>query len=265
MALKTTKIVSAMIVAALLILPLTVYAQPQPHGIQGIVYMSDGVTEAPVGTDFSVNDTTSGFFIQGTTGTGPHSGWYSVSVNGNDGDTVILRAWNTTHYGERTVILAGGEMTNTAVTLNKTLGPESLVTVFDTGAPDNPYPAIAGIHNGTLKPNVTIKVTSLFTYPCAGTGGHTEFAMIWNSTSNATAKWEGYEEDWHNLSFSEPFTLVANETYNYTIITGSYPQIHHTNALQTANGWINSTEFTDANGKLTDWIPAIRLFVYYNK
>ena len=264
---KAIKIVSALIVAALLILPLTVYARvvPQPHGIQGIVYMSDGVTEAPAGTSFSVNDTTNGFFIEGTTGAGPHNGWYSVSIDGEDGDTVILRAWNETHYGERTVILTGGDMRGIAILLNKTLGPEPPVTVFDTGAPDNPYPTIAGTHNGTLKPNVTIKVTSLFTYPCAGTGGHTEYARIWNSTSNATAKWEGYKEDWHNLSFSEPFTLVANETYNYTIITGSYPQIHHTKALQTANGWINCTEFTDANGKLKDWVPAIRLFVYYNK
>ena len=55
-------------------------------------------------------------------------------------------------------------------------------------------------------------------------------------------------------------TLLANETYNYTIRTGSYPQIHHTAALPTANGWINCTEFTDVNGKVyKDWIPAIRL------
>jgi len=53
---------------------------------------------------------------------------------------------------------------------------------------------------------------------------------------------------------------VINETYNYTIRTGSYPQIHHTDALPTANGWINCTNFTDANGRIyTDWIPAIRL------
>ncbi len=60
-----------------------------------------------MGTSFSVNDTTSGDFIEGTTGAGPHSGWYSVSINGEDGDTVIIRAWNETHYSERTVTLAG--------------------------------------------------------------------------------------------------------------------------------------------------------------
>ena len=74
--------------------------------------------------------------------------------------------------------------------------------------------------------------------------------------------WEGYKGDWHNLSFSELFRLYANETYDYTIKTGSYPQIHHTAALPIGNGWINCTGFTDINGKkYYDWIPAIRLFL----
>ena len=53
---------------------------------------------------------------------------------------------------------------------------------------------------------------------------------------------------------------LAPYTYNYTIRTGSYPQIHHTDALLIKNGWINCTKFIDANGKVYyDWIPAIRL------
>ena len=132
---------------------------------------------------------------------------------------------------------------------------------FDTGISANPYPSIFGTHNGTIKPNQTITVQKLYTYPCPGTGGHTEYARIWNSIGfNATAMWEGYKDDWHNISFDKNFTLVANETYNYTIRTGSYPQIHHTPALLTANGWMNCTQFTDANGKsYTNGIPAIRL------
>jgi len=52
-----------------------------------------------------------------------------------------------------------------------------------------------------------------------------------------------------------------DETYNITIVTGSYPQIHHTDALPTKNGWINCSEFVDANGKVYyDWIPAIMLW-----
>jgi len=133
--------------------------------------------------------------------------------------------------------------------------------IFDTGAPAKPYPSIFGTHNGTITPNVTIEVSKLYTYPCAGTGGHTEYARIWNNSSlDVNASWKGYVGDWYNIPFSEPFTLVANEIYNYTIQTGSYPQIHHTPALLTASGWINCTEFTDVNGKkYYNWIPAIRL------
>jgi len=132
---------------------------------------------------------------------------------------------------------------------------------FDTGSSKKPYPSISGTHNGTITPNQTMTVQKLYTYPCAGTGGHTEYARIWNSTLNVTAKWDGHKEDWHNISFNDPFTLVAGEEYNYTIRTGSYPQIHPKKELLTANGWINCTEFTDANGKkYDDGIPAIRLW-----
>ena len=132
--------------------------------------------------------------------------------------------------------------------------------IFDTGKPANPYPSIIGNHTGTIKPNHTVIATELYTYPCVGTGGHTEYAEIRNATWNATATWKGYIGDWKNITFDKTVVLLANKTYNYTIRTGSYPQIHHTPALPTENGWINCTKFTDANGRIyTDWIPAIRL------
>ncbi|MGB7532450.1 MAG: S8 family peptidase [Halobacteriota archaeon] len=135
-----------------------------------------------------------------------------------------------------------------------------VVQAFDTKQPQNPYPSISGAHNGTLKPNVTIEVSTLYTYPCPGTGGHTEYARIWNSTIDVNATWEGYVGDWHNISFSHSFTLLANETYNYTIITGSYPQIIHETPLNATGGTITCDEFVDANrGVYYDWIPAIRL------
>jgi len=133
--------------------------------------------------------------------------------------------------------------------------------IFDTGAPSNPYPSIAGTHNGTIKPNQTITVNKLYTYPCPGTGGHTEYARIWNSSLDVNATWNGYVDDWHNISFNEPFTLVKDEVYNYTIRTGSYPQIIHARSKPVTGGLINCTTFTDANGKnYNNWIPAIRLY-----
>jgi len=133
--------------------------------------------------------------------------------------------------------------------------------IFDCGEPKNPYPSIMGVHRGTIKPYHTVIATKLYTYACEGTGGHTEYARIWNETWEATATWEGYAGDWHNITFDKTVVLLAGETYFYEIRTGSYPQIHHTDALLTANGWINCTEFTDANGRVYyDWIPAIKLF-----
>jgi len=143
--------------------------------------------------------------------------------------------------------------------------PQELISekVFDTRAPANPYPSIFGTHNGTIKPKVTIEVSTLYTYPCPGTGGHTEYMKILNDSAdwNVTANWEGYSGNWRNISFCNSFTLEEGEIYNYTIRTGSYPQIHHTDNLSTLTGFITCSEFVDANGKrYNEWVPAIRLW-----
>ncbi|HUV02825.1 MAG TPA: fibronectin type III domain-containing protein [Desulfobacteria bacterium] len=131
--------------------------------------------------------------------------------------------------------------------------------VLDTGS--GTYPSIAGMHNGTITLNQTITAHKLYTYPCAGTGGHTEQVIIWNESKVvAEAYWNGYQGDWHTIPFNETFTLYANETYNYTIRTGSYPQIIHEPSWNATGGMITCTEFTDVSGNVyTDWIPAIRL------
>jgi hypothetical protein len=133
--------------------------------------------------------------------------------------------------------------------------------VFDTG--QGTYPCIFGTHNGTITPNQTITVSRLYTYPCSGTGGHSEYIKIWNKSNwNVTARWDGYAGDWHNISFNinNSFTLQSDVEYNYTIRTGSYPQIIHQHEFDAAGGTITCTLFTDANGRTyNNWIPAIRL------
>ncbi len=132
--------------------------------------------------------------------------------------------------------------------------------IFDTRASANPYQSIAGTHTGTIAPTQDIPMQKLYTYPCAGTGGHTESVRIYGNDVEESASWTGYAEDGDIITFDSSFTLEEGKTYNYVIETGSYPQIHHTAALQTENGWLNCTKFTDANGKeYDDWIPAIRL------
>jgi len=200
-------------------------------------------------------------------------GWLSESpTNGTvepKTQTNITVTFNTTglstgdYYADINIVSNDPDENPTIVPVNLTVRePKS----FDTGLPKNPYPSIFGTHNGTITPNVTIyNVHRLYTYSCAGTGGHSEYAAFYNATTGveiAHGTWNGYRRagNYHYIELNVPFTLQANETYNYTIRTGSYPQIHHTPALQTANGWINCTEFIDANGKTyMDWIPAIRL------
>lgn len=139
-----------------------------------------------------------------------------------------------------------------------------ITPIFDIGSSDKPYPSISGIHKGTIRLNHTITVNKIYTYACPGTGGHTEYIEISNESGIvATGQWESYTRDRHNISFYPSFIMLANYTYNYTIRTGSYPQIHHTSELKVKGGMgmiINCTSFVDTNGRsYNNWIPAIRL------
>jgi len=187
--------------------------------------------------------------------------------NGSTGSVVLLNFSVIGDPGETSMMnLTDVQLANTtydtgtAPAKNGTFSILTPTSVFDTGS--GTYPSISGIFYGTLKPNQTITVYNMYTYSCSGTGGHSEYVKIWNSTGwNVTTTWTGYKGDWHNISFNKSFSLKENEEYNYTIRAGSYPLIHHINALPTANGWINCTNFTDANGVVHyDWIPAIKLF-----
>jgi hypothetical protein len=130
--------------------------------------------------------------------------------------------------------------------------------VFDTGK--GTYPSIMGTHEGKITPNKTIIVHKMYTYPCAGTGGHTKYVSFYGAGLDVNKTWNGYIGDYHYIIFNPPITLQANTTYDYEIRTGSYPQIIHERSLPTLNGTINCTQFTDANGRTySNWIPAIKL------
>ncbi|GEM_PF-1622620 len=135
----------------------------------------------------------------------------------------------------------------------------SQVRELDTGS--GTYPSISGRHTGTIKPlHDVINICTMYTYPCAGTGGHSEYVRLFGNGVDVNGTWNGYSGDYHRITFPEQFTLLADHTYNYTIETGSYPQIHHTAILTTPDGEITCTEFVDANGKRYNTrIPAFRL------
>lgn len=186
-------------------------------------------------------------WIEITNDTGPEDGWAAVW------DTAEVA--NGYYFVRVTMVDERGNEGKDIIVVKVENAPPAL---FDTGA--GTYPSIMGRHNGTIKPVHDVNVTRMYTYPCTGTGGHTEYVKIWNSTNwNVTARWTGYKVDWRYIAFGKTFTLFGNETYNYTLETGSYPQIHHKKTLIVPDGEITCTEFIDVNGqRYTNWIPAIR-------
>ncbi|KAF5438224.1 hypothetical protein C5S35_00040 [Candidatus Methanophagaceae archaeon] len=85
----------------------------------------------------------------------------------------------------------------------------------------------------------TIIVQKMYTYACPGTGGHSEYAAFYdlNDTLLGEGRWNGYQDvDSQYIMFDDPFTLELGKTYNYTIKTGSYPQIIHKHSHTADNG-----------------------------
>ncbi|NMX20990.1 hypothetical protein C5S30_00835 [ANME-1 cluster archaeon GoMg4] len=188
----------------------------------------------------------------------------SLNTSMVDSNTFELNSWDVTGY----VASSGNNawynrsedgsvsITNAILVLER-----EQPDFFDTRSPGNPYPSIPGTHNGTLEVYKDMTISKMYTYPCAGTGGHTESVKIWNGTTEncAEAHWDGYKGDYHNIPFN--ITLKKGVVYNYIIRTGSYPQIHHREELPADGGIIRCAKFTDVNGKEYDnLIPAIKLY-----
>jgi hypothetical protein len=103
---------------------------PVPHGIAGYIFQSDGATQVPLGTAYSINDSNSSHYVTGTT-SNPipgMSGRYFETINGTDGDIVIVTAWNATMYG-RTNVTLFGTMDNINVTINMTRSVELNISI----------------------------------------------------------------------------------------------------------------------------------------
>jgi len=142
------------VIVIIILFSLIVYAPiPQPYGIAGYVHTSiTNTTQVRVGTNFKVNDSTSGDFVRDVTGIGPFTGRYSVVINGNSDDTVIITAWNSTAYGKRTITLAG-DMDNINLSLISIRPPELNVTII--------YPGNNSLFNITNYFNITVNVTNI--------------------------------------------------------------------------------------------------------
>ena len=113
---KKDKINTLICILLFVLLALKSYAIPVPHGIDGHVYELDGITPA-YNIDFSVEDIATGEFIQGKTRA---NGKYSVSLNGNDGNIIMISVWNKYNTNNRTITLQG-VMHNVNLLINMTI------------------------------------------------------------------------------------------------------------------------------------------------
>ena len=226
-----------------------VIALPNPYSLSGHVYDNIGNPVENVEIVLT-NERTGGQFYVKTNIYGEYQqDAYNFPDGYKNGDNIkyYTRYENGAQIYKDAII----DITRGGTKLNF-IFPFSLGFVTGKGS----YPSMPGTHKGTITPNVDITVSLLYTYPCIGMGGHTEYILL----NGEEATWNGYNGDWYVLTFDNSFVLEKNKTYEYEIRTGSYPQIIHKEWLEVPAGVITCDSFVDANGNgYVDWIPSIRL------
>jgi len=235
-------------------------APPTPFMIQGYVFYENGnECKNPI---VNINNTNTSVEWQADTNAG-YNYYQLILANGTDLDLngselqFDVKSPDKTQSNVTEIIVTMENISLGGIfDFNITLAPVQII--FDTG--QGTYPSIMGVHEGNFTPECNITVHQIYTYPCAGTGGHSERVIFCDSEGEViNESWKGYQGDYHNITVPH-VELVQNHVYNYTIITGSYPQIIHNETCANEFGTMTCTRFVDANGKSYDnWIPAIRL------
>ena len=233
------------------------FTPPTPFMIQGYVFYEN--SSACNGSFVNITNQATGKVF--TADTNASYNYYQLMLaNGTDVNTSETLQFDARDGSQSKVFnhtINETEINNGGIfDFNITLEPVQII--FDTG--HGTYPSIMGVHEGNFTPECNITVHQIYTYPCVGTGGHSERVIFCDGEDEIiNESWGGYQGDYHNITVPH-VELVGNRVYNYTIITGSYPQIIHNETCAKSYGRMTCTRFVDANGKeYNDWIPAIRL------
>jgi len=130
------------------------FAPPLPHNVEGRVFHSDGTTGIANGIPIKINNTLTGDIMLTYTDAPPIpslAGAYSATINGSESDTIIVTAWNSTHYGINTSTLLA-TTTNVNVVINTTRPSEANITIINPL--NNTLTNITSLFNVTA--NITI-------------------------------------------------------------------------------------------------------------
>jgi len=128
---KTYNIVFSGII--IILLALVVYSYG-PHRVTGKVYNNDG-TNVPNGITVWLNVLEPNNQYRTTTyGPPPSPNNYLYDVEADDGDTVVVRAWNDTHYGQNsTTLIAAPGTTYLNIIINTSRNSEANITIITPG------------------------------------------------------------------------------------------------------------------------------------
>ena len=251
------------IIVAMCALVASAFTPPTPFMIQGYVFYENG--SACNGSIVNITNQNTEEVFTADTNAGSHY-YQFILANGTD-----LNENETLQFDVKSPDGTQSNVTELIVTMENisrggifdfNISLEPVQIIFDTG--HGTYPSIMGTHTGNFTPNCNITVHRIYTYPCVGTGGHSKRVVFCDYETGDTkidVSWGGYQDDYHNITVSPSVELLEDRVYNYTITTGSYPQIIH-NQTTCGNGFgtMECTGFVDANGREYDnWIPAIRL------
>jgi hypothetical protein len=175
---------------------------PEPHNVEGRVFtdnsQSIGVSG---GLPVRINDTVSGDVVITYTqdpGPPPLKGIYSATINGNDGDLIIVESWNATHWGSANTTLLS-TTTTVNIVYNRTRNSEPNVTII---IPNN-----NSIRNTTDLFNVTANVTIL-----GNDGVSCDAAISFsNNAANITSD-QSFTNSLGNINFHQSKTTTWNVT-----------------------------------------------------